>query len=169
MINEISSKGDVYKQYRKTKCSVCGTKEDLTVHHVVPQEILKLANVNTISTNMLETVCDSCHKQYTVIETEVKSNFSSGATPRVFNTIQSKIDSFNTGSVKPENIKKILLELSMFFHKDVKADEVKALSVSKRNFMDAVEYDKMKTFWKSHFKAWKAEQKLIGDITNFFK
>ena len=31
------------------------------------------------------------------------------------------------------------------------------------------EYEKMKTFWKSHFRSWKAEQRIIADISNFFK
>lgn len=166
---EISAKSDAYKNYKKTKCSVCGTKEDLTVHHVIPQEILKLAGITTINTNMLETVCDSCHKEYTVIENEVKMRFNLSATPKVFQIIESKINSFKVGNIKEENKKRILLELSMFFRKDITASDVPNLIVDKRNYMDGTEYEKMKTFWKSHFRSWKAEQKIIADISNFFK
>lgn len=45
-------------------CYFCGTKRDLTKHHIIPKELLKFAKPYNHTLGETEWLCDDCHKKF---------------------------------------------------------------------------------------------------------
>jgi hypothetical protein len=73
--NSVDEKDDFNLIPRRNQCVVCGTTEDLTRHHVIPQSFRKYFDLkfkSRLSHDVLA-VCRQCHNSYNVHETEFRN------------------------------------------------------------------------------------------------
>jgi hypothetical protein len=170
---ELNARGHDYKLHKGTKCTCCPAEADLTVHHKIPQSILRIYGIDKIDSKDLETLCSPCHERYTLRENSVKSQFGRAITPfynleveRLLNLIHS-----SHKSMKNDTMAKALLGLGLFFKRAI--DKEEALLLAKENWKNEKDipnvytYKQMVAFWKHHFATWKKEQLMFAKMKQY--
>lgn len=68
------NRGDYYQLSLKNNCVVCGTKHELTKHHVVPYQYRKYLSRKYKSKNSFDVLClcYKCHREYEKFANELK-------------------------------------------------------------------------------------------------
>lgn len=80
-----------YTELKKTKCEVCGSSEDLTVHHIIGTEFIRLLKSYVLKPSDLSTLCETCHEELEAeIDEVIKEDL--GAHPMFEAMVQAKSD-----------------------------------------------------------------------------
>lgn len=88
---------EYFKEERSNHCVVCGTKENLTIHHIVPYCYRKHFPVETKSRNSFDVmcVCHECHDEYERTAEKQKRDFAKAFGIGFDNTIDKEIRQIN--------------------------------------------------------------------------
>jgi hypothetical protein len=170
---ELNATNTDYKQFRGEACTTCGTKDNLTVHHKIPQSILKMYTVSTITSEDLETLCSECHEKYTTRENSIKTQMGINITPfyhieveRLLNVIYC-----NRKTMKDNTKSSTLMQLSLFFKRIITLEEALVLAKENWKHWDDITkvytFKQMSTFWKNHFAMWKKEQLMYKKMREY--
>jgi hypothetical protein len=153
----IKTVGDHYKKCKGTKCESCGTNKNLTVHHIFPQEAIKHYNVTEIPKKLLATLCQSCHDEYEMEATMVKSKFMKA------DPLGKNFDKANGYLARLKSNKKItkheriqaLDYLALYTRQFIGMNNLpESLNVWRPSLYDRYEINEVKKMWKNHYKCW---------------
>jgi len=168
----ISAKGTAYQTCKKTKCSTCGTKDELTVHHKVPNSILKAYGIVEVPTSIFETLCQKCHAEYTHHENQLKMRMDFLILPKVYRDVTHKTDALKdpASNIKDSTRTRFLNELSFFYRRTVTMENIDGMVMDENRCVSGViPYEQMSKMWLSDFRSWKANKLITLELERHFE
>lgn len=166
-VERIPAKGDTYKKHRKSKCECCDCTDDLTVHHVFPQDAINHFDVETIDVTLLSTLCDTCHKNYEREASDVKNKLKQTVPLRrgfdkavcALNQLKNKK---TRAKLSAATVKANLDYLNVFTRKYITLCNLpESLDEYKASIYDGYELKDVKSLWRKHFRYWLFQEQMM--------
>lgn len=162
----INTDNDDYKLTRKKKCTNCKSTEYLTVHHIIPQDMIKLRGINTITEKDLSTLCRSCHTRYEETADIFRKRLQE--TCPVYDKLCGLKSVHNMMSRKKQSVagaKGYLVAFSIWFTQPIDRleDLPEYFGKLPDTAHDVLPIKTLSTLWHNHYKQWRREEKALRE------
>jgi hypothetical protein len=164
-----------YKSYRGTKCAICGCLDSLTVHHIVPQDVLKAFGLQRIPLNDIVTLCHEHHEEYEKHASLLKTSLSQrniGAMMK--RQANYYIAQLSNGKSVP-NKQAVFDFLTAMTGKVITAKNIPEKFPAKESGMNfiynQIGVESLQILFRNHFMTWTLSQSVImgGQLTSLMK
>ena len=153
---------ETYNHLPKTKCQVCSlkTEDQLTLHHIVPREVLERKKVYYVPASLFACLCKRCHRHYH--HTDTMSDTLHNLVPK-YSHVKKLYHSWTRFRAGDE-LKNTgwITAFALWFNKDIK--EAKDLPSDFGHIpsgIDSIPYDELRVLYQNHFKQWKRELQTV--------